>query len=48
VVLGHVISEKGQEVDKIKVKVIEKLPPPSSVKEIHNFIGHAKFYGHFI
>ena len=30
VVLGHIVSNKGIEVDKAKVKVIEKLPPPTS------------------
>ena len=32
IVLGHHISEKGIEVDLAKVKVIERLPPPISVK----------------
>src|ERR1051325_7437263 len=32
IVLGHRISEKGIEVDRAKVEVIEKLPPPVSVK----------------
>ncbi|KAG9458303.1 hypothetical protein H6P81_002811 [Aristolochia fimbriata] len=32
IVLGHKISEKGIEVDKAKIEVIEKLPPPTSVK----------------
>jgi hypothetical protein len=27
VVLGHIISEKGLEVDKAKIVIIEKLPP---------------------
>jgi hypothetical protein len=48
VVFGHIISEKDLEVDKIKIEVIEKLPPPTSVKEIHSFLGHAGFYRRFI
>ena len=32
IVLGHKVSKKGIEVDKAKIEVIEKLPPPSSVK----------------
>jgi hypothetical protein len=28
IVLGHLISERGIEVDKSKVEVIEQLPPP--------------------
>jgi hypothetical protein len=27
VILGHIIFKKGLEVDKVKIKVIEKLPP---------------------
>jgi hypothetical protein len=27
VVLGHLVSERGIEVDKAKIKVIEQLPP---------------------
>jgi hypothetical protein len=48
IVLGHKILEKGIEVDKVKIKVIEQLPPPTNVKEIHSFLGHAGFYQRFI
>ncbi|KAG9449972.1 hypothetical protein H6P81_009937 [Aristolochia fimbriata] len=41
IVLGHKISEKGIEVDKAKIEVIEKLLPPTSVKAIRSFLGHA-------
>jgi len=34
VVLGHVISTRGIEVDNVKVKVIERFPPPTSVKGV--------------
>ena len=44
IVLGHRISERGIEVDKAKIETIEKLPPPSSVKGIQCFMGHAGFY----
>ncbi|KAK9001406.1 hypothetical protein V6N11_083191 [Hibiscus sabdariffa] len=47
-VLGHKISSKGIEVDKAKVEVIEKLPPPMNVKGIRSFLGHAGFYRRFI
>ncbi|KAK8704997.1 hypothetical protein V6N13_048608 [Hibiscus sabdariffa] len=47
-VLGHKISSKGIEVDKAKVEVIEKLSPPTSVKGIRSFLGHAGFYRSFI
>ena len=48
IVLGHRISEKGIEVDKAKVEVIEKLPPPISVKGVRSFLRHAGFYKRFI
>jgi len=34
IVLGHKISSKGIEVDRAKIEVIEKLPPPVSVKGV--------------
>src|SRR5215470_6654058 len=48
IVLGHQISSKGIEVDRAKVEVIEKLPPPINVKGIRSFLGHAGFYRRFI
>jgi len=48
IVLGHKISERGIEVDKAKVKVIKKLPPPTNVKGRRSFLGHAGFYRRFI
>ena len=48
IVLGHVISDKGIEVDKAKVNLISNLPPPKKVKEIRAFLGHAGFYRTFI
>ncbi|XP_050117637.1 uncharacterized protein LOC126595360 [Malus sylvestris] len=38
----------GIEVDKAKVELISKLPPPTSVKEVRSFLGHACFYRRFI
>jgi hypothetical protein len=48
IVLGHVISHRGIEVDKAKVDLISDLPPPHTMKEIHSFLGHAGFYRQFI
>ncbi|CAH9114515.1 unnamed protein product [Cuscuta epithymum] len=48
VVLGHKISSRGIEVDPAKVDVISKLPPPTSVRAIRSFLGHAGFYRRFI
>ncbi|XP_075487951.1 uncharacterized protein LOC142527119 [Primulina tabacum] len=48
IVLGHKVSENGIEVDKAKVEVIKNLPPPSSIKGVRSFLGHAGFYRRFI
>nr|GEZ52312.1 reverse transcriptase domain-containing protein [Tanacetum cinerariifolium] len=48
IVLGHKISKKGIEVDKAKIKVISKLPHPTTIKGIRSFLGHAGFYRRFI
>lgn len=37
IVLAHRISKKGIEVDKVNIEVIQKFPPPISVKNIHSF-----------
>ena len=48
IVLGHKVSARGIEVDKAKIEVIEQLPPPTNVKGIRRFLGHAGFYRRFI
>ena len=48
IVLGHIISSRGIEVDKAKIDIISKLPPPTNVKTIRQFLGHAGFYQRFI
>lgn len=48
IVLGHKVSSRGLEVDRAKVVVIEKLPPPRNIKGIQIFLGHAGFYRRFI
>ncbi|KAL1534124.1 hypothetical protein AAHA92_31519 [Salvia divinorum] len=48
IVLGHVVSEKGIQVDPAKVDVIAKLPYPINQKEVRGFLGHAGFYRRFI
>ena len=46
--MGHEISIVGLEVDQAKVSIIETLQPPTTVKGIRNFLGHASFYKRFI
>ena len=48
IVLGHIISERGIEVDKAKVALISKFPSPTNVKTVRQFLGHASFYRRFI
>ena len=48
VVLGHIISGKGLEVDKAKIDVIHNLPLPSTVKDLRSFLKHVGFYQRFI
>jgi len=44
IVLGHLVSKRGIEVDKAKLEVIEHLPPPVNVKGIRSFHGHVGFF----
>ncbi|KAL6349608.1 hypothetical protein AAG906_035769 [Vitis piasezkii] len=48
IVLGHIISSQGIEVDKAKVELIVKLPLPTTVKGVRQFLGHNGFYRRFI
>ena len=46
IVLGHKISVAG--LDQEKVAIIKTLLPPTTVKGIRSFLGHAGFYRRFI
>ena len=48
IVLGHLVSKHGIEVDRAKIEVIEQLPAPRNVKGVRSFLGHAGFYHRFI
>ena len=48
IVLGHKIYAVGLEVDQAKVSIIETLLPPTTVKGIRSFLGHAAFYRRLI
>ncbi|WVZ80487.1 hypothetical protein U9M48_027957 [Paspalum notatum var. saurae] len=48
IVLGHKVSDRGIEVDRAEIEVIEQLPPPINFKELRSFLGHAGFYRRFI
>lgn len=46
--LGHVISEHGIAPDPIKVKAIQDIPTPQTVKEVKSFLGLPSYYLRFI
>ena len=48
IVLGYMISAAGLEVGKAEVSIIKNLMPPTTVKGIRSFLGHAGFYRRFI
>ena len=48
VVLGHLVSGKGLEVDKAKIEVIQNLPLPTTLRDLRIFLGHVGFYRRFI
>ncbi|GKA68266.1 reverse transcriptase domain-containing protein [Tanacetum coccineum] len=45
---NKLVSEAGLEVDKAKIDIISKLLPPTNIKGIRSFLGHAGFYRRFI
>ena len=48
IVLGYKIPVAGLEVNYVKNFVIKTLIPPTIVKGIRSFLGHARFYMRFI
>nr|CAN60996.1 hypothetical protein VITISV_010329 [Vitis vinifera] len=48
IVLEHIVLSQGIEVDKAKFELIVKLPSPTTVKGVRQFLGHAGFYRRFI
>ena len=48
VVLGHVVSQRGIQIDRANIEVIECLPSPTCVKRLQIFHRHAGFHQHFI
>ena len=48
IVLRHLISSKGLEVDKQKIATIQTLTPPTIVQGVHSFLGYVGFYRRFI
>ena len=46
--LGYIIDECGVHVDPTKIQVIQDWPAPTTLIELHNFLGLANFYRMFV
>ena len=46
--LGHIMSQKGIEIDPDKVKAIREMPLPKNEKEVRGFIGRMQYINKFI
>ena len=46
--LGHIVNQKGIELDPNKVKAIREMPPPKNEKEVRGFIGRLQYISRFI
>ena len=46
--LGHVVSEKGIEVDPKKTEAVKKWPIPKTVTDVRSFLGYTNQYRKFI
>ena len=48
IILGHIVSNKGIEVDNAKVELIQRFHTIKSIKEMRYFLRHSGFYRRFI
>ena len=46
--LGHIVSERGIEVDPDKIRAIQKMPVPKIEKDVWGFIGRLQYISRFI
>ena len=47
-ILGHIVSSRGIEVDKFKIELISNSLTPKCAEDVRSFLGHAGFYRRFI
>jgi hypothetical protein len=48
ILLGHIVCKQGLLVDHVKIVVIVNLPPPKSVRQLRETLGHTGYYRKFI
>ena len=48
ILLGFIVSNKGIQVDPLKVEAIVNLPPPRSIRKLQSLQGKSNFLQHFI
>jgi hypothetical protein len=48
ILLGHIVCKQGLLVDPAKTPVIVNLPPPKSVRQLRETLGHTGYYKKFI
>ncbi|GBG75832.1 hypothetical protein CBR_g21076 [Chara braunii] len=46
--LGHYVSDQGLHMDDAKITVVSEWPVPTSVEQLHNFLGLTSDYSNFI
>ena len=48
ILLGHIVCKQGLMVDPMKIAIIVNFAPPKSFKQLHNTLGHTRYYRKFI
>lgn len=48
IVLEHLVSSQRIDVDRVKVEVIKRLPPPKHIRGVRSLLGHARLYRRFM
>ena len=46
--LGYIVSSEGVKASKEKIRAIIDWPQPTSVRDVHSFLGLANYYRRFV